>query len=91
MVIFPKNLNVASEEHFSQHNKDMIFETTGVVGNEANVLIQEIGSHIKGSIYGVVANVLDFNIVVSEFELQLQSYVHFQTNILVNGKNFLVP
>ena len=30
---------------------------------------------------GVVANVLDYNIVVSEFKHQLHYYVHFQTNI----------
>ena len=30
----------------------------------------------------IVANMLDWNIVVSKFELQSQYYVHFQINIL---------
>ena len=29
---------------------------------------------------GVVANVLDYDLVVSEFELQLHYYVHFHSN-----------
>ena len=31
---------------------------------------------------GVVANVLDCDIIISEIELQSHYYVHFQTNIL---------
>ena len=31
---------------------------------------------------GVAVNVLDYNIVVSEFDLQLHYYVHFRTNTL---------
>ena len=38
---------------------------------------------------GVVANVLDCNIVVSEFELQSCYYVHFQT--LGKSVNPLIP
>ena len=37
-----------------------------------------------GNLRGVVANVLDRDIVVSEFDLHLCFWVHFQTNI--NGK-----
>ena len=35
-----------------------------------------------GSSRGVVANMRDGNIVVSEFELQSRSYIHFRTNTL---------
>ena len=36
----------------------------------------------RGSLRGVVVNVLDHDIVVSEFKLQSQYYVYFQTNTL---------
>ena len=35
-----------------------------------------------GNPRGVVVNMLDCDIVVSEFELQSHSYVHFRTNTL---------
>ena len=34
---------------------------------------------------GVVANMMDSNITVSEFELQLRYYVHFRTNNIGKG------
>ena len=37
-----------------------------------------------------MANVLDFNIRVSEFELHSRYYVHFQTNALGKGMNTLI-
>ena len=37
-----------------------------------------------------MVKVLDGEIVVSEFELKLRSYVHFQTNTLVKGMNPLI-
>ena len=39
----------------------------------------------------VVANVLDFDIVVNEFELQSRYYVHFRTNTLGKDINPLNP
>ena len=45
----------------------------------------------RGRPCGVVAKVLDCNPIVSEFKLQLYYYVHFQTNALGKGMNFLVP
>ena len=39
----------------------------------------------------VVANVLNCDIVVSEFELKSCNYVHFQTNSLEKGINPLTP
>ena len=39
---------------------------------------------------GVVANELDCDIVVSEFEIQLHHYVHFQTNAQEKGMNPLI-
>ena len=41
----------------------------------------------RGSPHGVVANVLDWNIVVSELKLQSRYYIHFPTNTL--GKDIL--
>ena len=38
---------------------------------------------------GVAVNVLDCDIVVSEFELKSRFSVHFQTNALGEGKNLL--
>ena len=40
--------------------------------------------------HGVIVKVLDCGIVVSEFELQLHYYVHFQTNTLGKGMNLLI-
>ena len=45
----------------------------------------------KGRRHSVMANVLDFNIVVSEFELQWHYYIHFRTNTLGKGMNSLIP
>ena len=39
------------------------------------------------SFRGVVANMLDYDIVVSDFELQSRYYVHFRTNTLEKGMN----
>ena len=39
-------------------------------------------SWIHTFLHGGVANVLDFNIVVNEFEIHSHYYVHFWTNIL---------
>ena len=35
---------------------------------------------MKGSLWSVVAKVLNYEIVVSEFEIQSRYYVHFQIN-----------
>ena len=40
---------------------------------------------------GVVDNELDHNMVVSEFQLQLHYYIHFQINTLWKGMNPLFP
>ena len=40
--------------------------------------------------HGVVANVLDYEIVISEFEPQSSYYVHFQTNIFRKGMKPLI-
>ena len=45
-----------------------------------------------GDPHGVVANVLDFDIEVTEFELLLRSYVHLRISILGKGMNpFYLP
>ena len=44
-----------------------------------------------GNLRGVVANVLDLDIVVSEFELQFGYIVYFRTNTLWKGMNSLIP
>ena len=43
----------------------------------------------RGNPCGVVANVLNFDIVQSEFELQSNYYVHFRTNILEKDTNLV--
>ena len=43
---------------------------------------QDIGGRRKRSLGGVVANVLNCDIVVSEFKLQSHYYSHFWTNAL---------
>ena len=45
---------------------------------------------LKETWAGVVVDLLDCNIVINRFELQLRSYIHFQTNTLGNGMNFLI-
>ena len=40
---------------------------------------------------GVVANMLDSDIIVSEFKLQSCYYVHFQINTVGKGVNPLIP
>ena len=40
---------------------------------------------------GIMVNVQDFGLEVSEFELQTRYYVYFRTNTLVKGMNPLIP
>ena len=40
---------------------------------------------------GVVANVQDCDITVSEFELHSRYYIHFQTNTSEKMMNILIP
>ena len=48
-------------------------------------------SNVNGGVlhssHGVVSNVLDCYVVVSEFELRLSNYVLFRTNAFVKGIN----
>ena len=50
-----------------------------------------IPSYLERRSLGGMANVLDCNIVVSEFEPQSCYYVHFGTNTLGKGINSLIP
>ena len=45
----------------------------------------------KNSLHGVVANVLDYDIIVNEFKIQSYNYAYFQTNTLGKGMNSLIP
>ena len=40
---------------------------------------------LRASPCGILVNMLDYNITVSEFELQSCYYVHFQTNTIGKG------
>ena len=40
--------------------------------------------------HGVMVKVMDCRIVVSEFEVQLCYYIHFQINTLQKGTNSLI-
>ena len=42
------------------------------------------------SSYSVVANILDYDIVVCEFKLQLRYYFHFRTNTFEKGMNSFI-
>ena len=44
-----------------------------------------------GSPHSIVNNMLDCDIVVSKFKLQLCQYIHFQTNTLGKGMNLSYP
>ena len=41
--------------------------------------------------YGIVANVLDCDIIGSEFKHQSCNYIYFQINTLRKSMNFLIP
>ena len=45
---------------------------------------------LEESPYGIMANVMDCNFVVSEFKFQL-CYIHLQINTLEKAMNTLVP
>ena len=55
------------------------------------VFYDEVLDPICSLIGGVVVNVLDCDIVVSEFELQLRYYVQFWTNNLGKGMKPIYP
>ena len=44
-----------------------------------------------GSLHCEVADVVNYNIVVSEFKLQLHYSIHFQTNTFWKGMNLYFP
>ena len=44
----------------------------------------------RSSFRGGVANILDFNTVISEFKLHFRNYVPFQTNTIVKGVKALI-
>ena len=50
-----------------------------------------ISQGVWGGPCGVVAYVLDCDIIISKFKLQSCYYIHFQTNILWKGMNSLIP
>ena len=45
----------------------------------------------RGSLHGIVANMLDCNNVVNKFKLQLCYYAYFWTNALGKGISILIP
>ena len=47
--------------------------------------------HEEGKSFDVVVNMLDSDIIVSEFKLQLCFYIHFWTNTLGKGMNPFIP
>ena len=46
---------------------------------------------VKSCLRGVVANMLNCDIVVNEFKFESRYYVHFSTYTFVKGKNPLIP
>ena len=53
-------------------------------------LKKQVYKKVGGSSDSLVSNMLNCDIVVSEFKLQSQCCVHFQTNILGKGMNLLI-
>ena len=51
----------------------------------------QIPSSLGGSPHGIVTNMLDCDIVLTEFELQLHDYIHIWTNALGKSMSFLIP
>ena len=58
------------------------FITVVITNNLSTVIWYQIYFLIQGESHGVVENVMDWYIVVSEFELQSRYYNHFLTNTL---------
>ena len=56
-----------------------------------NICILFNNYQFRGSPHGVEANVLDWDIEVRVFEIQLRYYVHFQTNSFEKAMNSLIP
>ena len=52
-----------------------------------NLIIEKKLSHKEGRLRGIVANVLDCDNVVSEFEHQSFYYIHIRANTLEKGTN----
>ena len=46
---------------------------------------------MRGIPSSIVADILDYDIVVSELALQTQYYVHFQTNTQGKDMDFFIP
>ena len=84
-------LNISADTHTNTHIYIYIYPTHGGwSGTYTSIIIslqpEDFTQHIfwiipflnsVGSTHGIVANMLDCNIVVNEFELQLCYYVHF--------------
>ena len=74
--------------------KALVEKWNNLCANEKIVFALVVISSTKDkekSLRGLVANVLDFDIVVSVFELQLLNYVHFLTNTLGKGMDHPNP
>ena len=55
------------------------------------LFISETVSPLWRGLYGIVANVQDRDIIVSEFKFQLHCYIHFWAYALGKSMNPLVP
>ena len=51
---------------------------------------ETIDKFLGESLYNIVTNVLDCNIMVSMFEFQSYYYIHFQTKTFGKGMNSLI-
>ena len=49
--------------------------------------LYKVPDYYEGNLHGSVANVLDFNITVSKFKLELCRYVCFRTSTCRKGMN----
>ena len=79
---------------FILHDIWMHFKTdikfTFFPGKFGPELVKLLVPYLMGIRRTVVANLLEYNIVVSEFELPSRCNVHFRTNTLRKSINFLI-
>ena len=79
--------NIAILRHVNRPNKNHKGLIHYIYTYYAAVHLSKSGRSLRG----VLANVLDYDTVVREFEFQSRYYVHIRTNILGKGMNSLPP
>ena len=69
---------------------DFMSFSSALAQRETQTASFKLLSNILQSSSGIMVNMVDYNILVSEFELKLCCYVHFFTNAVGKGVNVLI-